>query len=158
MILQKKQYIGPDKVIGLVKIEDYKTPSGGEVIKVLFEGKESQIMTLKAFESFVSQKPVKDTDFRLAKFEIMSTEVMNILLEYDIKQVDLTTFFQFNAERVLDSFERATNMAWTAADSIYTPGIDVMNNRTIVEADILQKGLRLNYNNESKKDKEGNNA
>ena len=139
MSKNKEQYIGPYKVFALVKIDDYKTPSGGEVIKVLFENKPFQIMSQKSFDSFVSDEPIEPTLYRDKITEEISTEIIKTIMEYNLSYADLTYALKIASSRMIDGYERAINALWTGDDSQWTSGIPYVDTRSIMEADMIQK-------------------
>lgn len=144
----KIQYIGPFKVLGLVKLDDYQTPSGGDVVRVLLVNKSPILMTLKSFNAFVTEKPVELTDYREKVVDEMSTEIIKVIMEYNLTNIDISYLLKKVGNRILDSYERACNMLWTGNDNLWIPGVPYSDTRSIIEADLILQGKSKHVKNE----------
>lgn len=129
------QYIGPNKVVGLLK-EEMKTPMGNEVVKVVYENHPSQYMTRKCFDLLVSETPPPgDYNYlQEKKFSILLPALIDLIMEYDLNYYEIGRLGQKLVDGLFERFHRASNFMWTGSDENYTPGFDFFNTRTVLDA------------------------
>ncbi len=143
------QYIGPNKVLGLVK-QDLKTPSGGDVVEVQYEGEHlPEVMTQMAFDKLVTELPTAYSDrdqqgLSDRRFKLMTAEIIKVIMEWDIKMIELKPLLQAVGDSVQDGVERAGNYLWTHDERTWVPGMSFMNERTLLEAERVLKSIPRN--------------
>lgn len=128
----KDQYLGPFKVMGIVK-QKVKTPLGGEVVEVLYENRPSEIMPTKAVDMFSTSEPTDFTSLQKKRFDYLIPKLIEQMSEVDVRMFELSSLVAKVHETVTDHFERASNYLWTGDDRNWVVGINYMNNRTIME-------------------------
>lgn len=144
----KFEYIGDQQVFGIQR-EDYLSRSGGEVIKVLFEKGTSKIMTMKAYNKLVSDKPLDATTFRDKKFHLLLEEVVGVLTDFDISSLEVDVFLNVSLVPTLQAmFSKAALLSVTdkaygaAALERWVPGTtDFSQYVTLLEADSVVRKL-----------------
>lgn len=129
------QYIGPNKVVGLVK-EEFITPAGNEVVMVQYQGEHPpELMSKKSFDLLVTPAPSDYTDLRARKFEKMLPDIITVLTEFDLKFDEIKPLFEHIAESLQNAFDKANNWLWTHDDRQWVPGMNSLNQRTLLEAE-----------------------
>jgi len=133
------QYIGPNKVLGLVK-QDFLTPSGRDVVEVQYEGEHTpELMSQMAFDQLVTETPSDYNDLRDRKFRQMVPGIITLITEWDIKTVELKPLLGQVGDSLQDAMERAGNYLWTHDERTWVPGMSFMTERTLLEAErVLQ--------------------
>lgn len=143
-----EQFIGPRRVLGLVKT-DHKTHAGAEVVEVAYEGEANELLSLKAFESLVTDKPTDWTNLRNRKIAFLTLKVLETLAEYDLKAEEVPALKTSVENELYNNLNRAVHYLWTKDKREFIPGIDLQDDRrSLLEADIIIKGIK----NESAKD------
>lgn len=134
-----EQYIGPNKVLGLVK-QDFQTPSGKDVVEVQYEGAHTpELMSQMAFNLLVTEKPSDYNDLRDRKFRQMIPGILTLITEWDLKSIELKPLLQQIGDNCQDAMERASNYLWTKDDRTWIPGMSFLNERTLLEAERVLK-------------------
>lgn len=134
----EQKYFGPWKVLGIER-SDVTTPSGSEVVNVVFEGRKPELVPKKAFDLLASEEPVGLDLFYKAKHEIMVPEIIKLIAEYDVKQSEISLLIKKVADSMFDSCERAVSFLWTGDDAEWIKGFSPTNDRTLTE---IQKVLK----------------
>jgi len=128
------QFIGAKEVLG-VTTEDFKTPNGGEVVKVVYKSGQTSVMPRRTFDLFVSSNPNQDENALFAKKrDALVPLIIQLLLEYDVRLTEMSLLLRAVGDSLVESVNRATSYLWTGTDSAYIPGVDSMDQRTILEA------------------------
>lgn len=137
---KKEQYIGPFKVIGITE-DVAKTPAGKGVVKVIYEDRPAEIMTKKGFDLLVKNEPVDLGTVQKEKFDILIPEIISVMAEYDIRMFELSALLTRVNETIESHFERAASFLWTGDDRNWIPGMNFLNNRTLIESDKILKSI-----------------
>lgn len=142
----KPQYIGPFKVLGVTKVDDLKTPSGKEVVKIIFEsGNMEQLMPLEMFQFLVTETPTDLTTLGDKKVGKIRDEVVKTLLEWDANAMELQTILQKVSNKISNVYDRVGHFLFTQAvygrgrDSSWVPGANYTHYRTLIECDAVLK-------------------
>lgn len=136
---QKDQYIGPNKVFGLQQ-EEFKTPMGGDVVKVLFENDRPQIMPLRTFNLLVSDAPRPLDQVQDLKIDTIVGTLVEMTLEYDVTSLEGNYLIPKYVQTLKNITNRAAHLAMTkqlfgTADVAgWVKGADFSENRTLLEA------------------------
>lgn len=137
---QKPRYYGPNEVSGVV-ILDYKTPNGGEIVKVIYSADKlpPEIVPMKVFEKVVSDEPKTYNYIREVRYAELLKELAAVALEHDIMFVDVHYVTEELRKKFAASFDRAVNVLWSGDDSQFDPAIPPLTYRTLLEADRIMK-------------------
>ena len=101
------EYIGMSKVFGLQR-EDYTTPSGGEVVKVLFEGAAPKIMSMRTYKLLATPHPVDATALQNKQFDFLLNDMVALFLEYSPTSLQIDVFInQMLVPRLQSIFAKA---------------------------------------------------
>ena len=142
----KDSYVGPYKIVGIVE-QDFKTPLGGEVIKVIYVDRPNEIMPKKAYDLLLSKEPVDHNATQQKRWEMIIPKLIEQLAEYDVRMSELGSLFSKTHQTITDHFERASSYLWTGDDDNWICGMNFMNNRTLVETHKellkMKKGSRI---------------
>lgn len=146
--MENEQYIGPFKVLGITKDENLKTPSGGEIVRVMFESGPTQIMTTKAFEALVTKEATDLTSLGDRKVNIVRDAIIEALCEYDPTALEIQTILQRVSNKVSNVYDRASHFLFTKEvygkgnDDSWVPGANFSHYRTLNECNavLLQIG------------------
>ena len=141
----KIQYIGPYKIFGVQK-EDFTTPAGGEVVKVLFESSIPQIMPLRTFQMLISPEPVPLDKMQEKKISIVVEALKDVCLEYDLTSLESEFMLIRFANTLKNIVDKAGHLLFTkelygtADNKGWTKGANFSEQRTLLEAhSICQK-------------------
>jgi len=140
------KYFGPNLILGTEEAT-FKTPMGKDVVKVKFEDTNMPDINIpvKALENFVTDtKELDYTQLREKQTLIIANEIIAMILEYDVKSIDLSHLLSFTGDKCQDALERASNLLWTGDDKQWIPGMSFMNERTLLEAEQILKGIEKN--------------
>lgn len=135
----KDQYIGPSKVFGLQK-EDYKTPLGGDVVKVLFENDRPLIMPLRTFNLLVTDAPQPLDIVQDKKIDTIVGALVEMVMEYDMTNLEGNRVIAQFAQTLKNITNRGAHLAMTkeifgqADVAGWVKGADFSENRTLLEA------------------------
>lgn len=145
-VAEKKQFVGP-RAVDYVTITEVKTPAGNEVVEISYAGGFKEIMPKISFEELVTEAPTDWNALFATKMNILVRELIKVVVERDFKAVEIANL-KISLENALnDSFNRATHYLWTKDDASFTPGYNVVLDRSLLEADQIIKEI----NNEPKK-------
>lgn len=137
----KGQFIGPRKVIGVSIEEGITTNGGGPIVKVLYDGGHSDLMPSKSFQVLVSEEPRDWTQLSQVRLADLTRKILMVLAEHDIKAGEIQNLVNGLANELHNSFNRATNFLWTKDDGMFTPGYNVILDRSLLEADLIIKSI-----------------
>lgn len=135
-----EQFIGPKKVIGLIK-ESLKTNGGNEIVTVLYDGGSKEIMPLVSFDVLKTEKASDYTDLRKRKINDLTLKILTVVAEHDLKAGEVDELNRSIGMEILNSFNKAGHYLWTKDDKSFTPGINTILERSLLEADIIIKGI-----------------
>ncbi len=140
---QRKMYFGPSEVTMVIEMPN-KTASGGDIVKVCLDRKIQpyEVLPKASFERLVSLEPVEDTLFQKNRYQPIVDKLTAVLLEEGIIYADVPFVCKSLHGKISTAFERATNYLWTKNDSEFIPGIHELTNRSLLEADIILKGIK----------------
>ena len=140
--MEKIQYIGVNKIIGVTVLEDVKTPGGAEMVKVFYENNSfSEIMPKKSFEILVSDA-IEDTTISTdKKIKAMTFEILQIVGEYDINVNEINILIREIGNQIALNIDRAMNYLWTKDDSTFIPGINPAGKNTLLEAKTILNSI-----------------
>lgn len=135
-------YFGPAEVTMVIEM-NYKTPSGGDVVKVMLDRKIQpyEILPKASFEKLVSLEPVEDTLFQQKRYQPIVDKFSAILLEEGIIYSDVPYVCKALHNKLSAAYERATNYLWTKDDSQFISGVHELTNRSLLEAEEILKGI-----------------
>lgn len=144
--MEKEQFIGPKKVVGLVK-ENIKTNGGNEIVTVLYEGGNKEIMSLKAFDILVTEKAIDYTELRKKKINDLTLKILAIIAEYDLKAGEIDELNRAIGMELFNGFNRATHFLWSKDDKSFVPGTNVILDKSLLEADIVIRNISKDAEN-----------
>lgn len=150
----KEKYIANRKVINVITL-DYKTPSGEDVVKVVYENDTYAVMSKKSFDLFSTDESIEPTSFREIKFKALQNEVVKVIMEYDLRAEEIVPFFSQTTDKLQDVFERASSILWTGDDRHWIPGSNFLSERTILEAEGVLRNTNDVERSEEKNNTEG---
>lgn len=145
----EKQFIGQNEIMGVEK-QDYTTPLGGEVLKVLYTNGSSEITSKRAFDVEVSKEPMTAEHAQMQRLNSMILAVMEVIAEYDLKGGDAQPFVNKLSFMIQDAFDRASNYLWSKNDLEYAPGDSPLRYRSILEAHKIIKSIPDTENRQTK--------
>lgn len=137
----KQQFIGPRRVIGVSVEESLLTNGGAEIVKVLYDGGHSEVMPAKSFAILVTNEPTDWTQLSQRRIADLTRKVLMVLAEHDLKAGEIANLTASVGNELHNSFNRATNYLWTKDDGLFTPGYNVVLDRSLLEADIIIKSI-----------------
>lgn len=140
---ERKMYFGPAEII-MVKEMPYKTPDGGDVVKVILDRKVQpyEILPKKSFEKLCSFEPIEDTLFRENRYKPVLEKLAEVLLNEGVIYADEAYVCKALHEKLNTSFEKATHFLWTKGEEEFIPGIHELSNRSLLEADVILKQIK----------------
>jgi len=138
--METEKFIGPKKVVSLVK-ENIKTNGGNEIVTVLYNGGGKEIMPLNAYNILATEKATDYTELRNRKINDLVLKTLSILAEHDIKSGEVDYFNLMLGNEILNSFNRATNFLWSKDDKSFVPGVNVLLDKSLLEADIIIRNI-----------------
>lgn len=140
----ENKYFGPHKIIG-VKKEDFKTPLGNEVVRVVFDGAGDRIMPKSALELLQTDEPTDLTNLSDRRIDAAVISAFKALMEYDISGLEHLNLITTLTNKLTNAFDRAAHILMEKAlygeynDKSWIPGSSFSMNRNITEIDkILQ--------------------
>ena len=142
-------YFGPYKVFGLQRV-DGSTPSGGEIVKVLFEENSAQIMPMRVYELLVSKQPTDFTTIGIKKINAVLGAVVDIMMEYNLTALEAETTLLKASNIISNMFDKAAFCATN--NDVYgdshiekwTPGTNFSHYKTMLECDMVVKKYQKN--------------
>lgn len=117
------KFIGPDEIVSS-ELSDFKTPSGKDVVQVVFKNGRKRIFTVETLEYIVTDTESDYTTVQQKHLTPVIRKVLNVLAEHDIKNGDVEMFFKMLATNIDLAFGRAINFMWFKDDKEFTPGFD----------------------------------
>lgn len=150
------EYIGPNKVFGLQR-EDFTTPTGQEVVRVLFENAPPKIMPIAMYKQLATPEPTDYTTLGDKKVAIIKNALVMLLLEYDATSLEIQTILGGLADLISNMFDKAAHVS--LGKEIYgdpllkdwVPGTNFSHYRTILESHaIVDRAMK---NEQSKTEK-----
>lgn len=146
------EFIGPDRVFALQR-EDFTTPGGQEVVRVLFESRPPRLMPLTAYKLLVSEEPVDYTTLGEKKINAVVNAVVALMMEYDLTNLEVATMTDTMLVRIKNMFDKASHVALTkdlygnAQVDAWVPGGNFSHYRTMLECDsIVRRAMNDNAN------------
>jgi len=143
--MQTEKFIGPRRVDVVVELEN-KTHAGNDVVKVVYDGGFSEVMPKSEYEFLIEEKATDYTQLRKKKLGRIMKEILELVAEHDLKAQDIEALKSGLENELYNSFNRATNYLWTKDDKLFTPGTNVVLERSLLEAELVLKEIK---NNES---------
>lgn len=138
---EEVKYIGPFKVLSY-NDTNTTTPMGDKILSVTFERdypKTPELWPEKVFNRVIKADPTDLTKHREERYQYVLNILTALLLEENLRHSDVRHVCTSLAEKVLNAFDRASNLLWTGDDSDWTPDTDFTYYRTILEADRIIK-------------------
>lgn len=152
--MQPQEYIGPMKVFGIQK-EEFTTPAGGEVVRVLFESIPPKLMPMTAFKALSTTEPTDYTTLGEKKRALVINALVNLMMEYDMTALEAEVVLIELSKVISNMFDKAAHVAMTKAiygkaqlDS-WTPGTNFSHYRTMLECDSLVRREMQHVNDET---------
>lgn len=145
------KYIAKNKVVSSEVDPSVKTPSGKEVLMVVFENGVKELIPKATFDLFSTPKEVDLTSFRDLKHEHIAREMLALMAEYNIKVADIENLIALIRDAVQDYISRADSYLWTNDDNQFIPGVSAIQDRTLLEAKkVLESMPKQDGGNEEK--------
>lgn len=136
-----EKFYGKGKVIGIEKVEGLTTPSGGEVVRIMFENGSKKIIGKMAYDKFSSDKQVDPNNHQAIKFSPVISLIIDLMTEYDIENYEVESLFKFIKDEIADRFDRASNYLWTGDDRDFIPGMDFRTFKTLLDVEKIIKSI-----------------
>ncbi len=144
-----EKFFGPRKVISVSK-EDYKTPSGIEVLKVMFADGEYEIITQKGYDAFSTDHSIDYTALAKLKNEVMSRELIAVLLDYNFTNMELSMIIVALKEKIDAVFDRAINFLFFKDDKTWVAGSNSNGYFDLVTANKIIESIKPNGSTKEK--------
>jgi len=96
--------------IGKKKVKESHESDGR--VKVIFEDGSEVAFTPKMFEASLSQEPLDDTLLQERRVVAVQTEIMKLLVDWDMKLVDIQRMYQMSANFIQQKHEFADEKFW----------------------------------------------
>lgn len=141
---EKKQFVGP-KSIDVVVDSEIKTNGGNDVVEVRYTNGEKELMPKVSFEAVVTDGPTDFNHIAKAKYQALLEDLIKVSLEHDIKGGDIENLKISFGNELSNIFNRADNFLWTTDDSTFTPGVAPQMERSLLEGDIVIRGIAKQY-------------
>lgn len=138
--MAKSQYIGSKKIFALTP-EEITTPSGDKVLRVQFEDGSYELMPEKAIKVFATTKPIDPTSLREIRGNVITTALLEALLEYNVSVGDMDYYLTRLSKRFSDAMDRAINYLWREDDSQFVSGSNPMGTATLLDAEKIIKSI-----------------
>ncbi len=129
--------------------EDFTTPSGKEVVRVLFDALPPKLMPLSTFNLLVTPAPTDLTTLGNKKGEAMINAVVSIMMEYDPTALEAEFVLNQATVRIGNMFDKASHVALTkelygkAQINEWTPGTNFSHYRSMLECDsIVRRAMK----------------
>jgi len=135
------RFIGPLKVLGTSVVEDATTHGGNEIVKVMYDGGHSETMPRASYEYLVTDKPTDYNELRDKTINAITIELLAVLAEHHFKAEYIQALKASVENELLNSFNRATHYLWTGDDKSFTPGINSVMERSLLDAHTIIKGI-----------------
>ncbi len=141
----KKRFIGPNEVFG-VTIQDDPAVNGDELLEVSYENREirSELMPKALFEKLISEAPYDYNALREKRTDQLLKDLTRVCLEHAMKYSDLKYVCASLNNKLMACFDRATNFLWTKDDKQFVPGADPLDERTLLDAEVILQGINKN--------------
>ena len=137
---QKAQFIGPRQVSSVVTSK-HTTPKGEEIVTILYEGGHTETMPKRTFDIVVTTEATDWNALQRRKHLPIVQDILDIVMEYDVKADEIDALLRSVGIEVDNAFNRAVSYLWTGDDSYFTPGINPMMERTLLEAVSITKDV-----------------
>lgn len=149
-------YIGPHQVFALQR-EEYTTPTGGEVVRVLFENASPRIMSMRLYQMLATKAPIDLTTLRDKKFDLLLENATALFMEYNPTALEIDVFINQQLVPRLQSvfakgaFLSVNNQAYgNPKVKEWVPGTaDFSQYLTLLECDMICKKFVDEENNEN---------
>ncbi len=152
------KYIGADEIISS-EMANFKTPKGGDIVRVTFKNGRSRIFPVKTLDIIVTEQV---SDANIVREKIVRQLVLGTLAlfaEYDLKDCDLETYIRELMKQVDLNFQRAASYLWFKTDSEFVAGYDSRQDLSLLMAhevitSIPDKAIEPILEREGKKENE----
>lgn len=146
------RFIGPRKVEAATVREDIKTPGGNEVVEVFYAGGYKEILPKVTFEATVLDRPTDYTALAELRANVLIKALLPVVAEHDLTAGEIDNIKNGLARELFNSFNRATHFLWTKDDTTFTPGFNVVLDRSLLEADLIIREIPVQAVKEPAKD------
>jgi len=130
-------YIGPDEVLS-VEDSAEKTEFTGDLVLVHFVNSQfDKLMPKVVYESLVTKEPTDMNSLHERRVSPVVNVMAIMMIRYGLTYSEILDACRKTADKMQDSFERATNFLWTKDDRNWSPGVPVLNNKSVIVADLI---------------------
>ena len=113
-----ENYIGKNKILLVVEIQDKKTPAGEMFVEVSFENGTKEIMPKRRLETISSDKEQEDLEIKtLLKHKVSST-IFGVLHEYGLKMSEIDTVLDGVVELINNASEKSYEIVYGCEKSV----------------------------------------
>lgn len=127
------KYIGSDEIVSS-EVAGFKTPKGGDIVRVTFKNGRKRIYPVKTLDIIVTDQA---SDANIVREKIVRQLVLGTLslfAEYDLKDGDLETYIRELMKQVDLNFQRAASYLWFKTDSEFVAGYDSRQDLSLLMA------------------------
>jgi len=119
------KFVGPDEIVESSVTED-KTPSGGDIIEVVFKNGRKRQYPRTSLEYMLTDVLSDYTIVSDKRLNKIADEVLKLVSEHDFPVGDMDRLMQRIAESIESRFNEATSFLWFGNPKEYTPGFNPM--------------------------------
>lgn len=119
-----EKYIGAQKVMGIVALENKKTPGGNEMVEVKFEDGTTEIMPKMRFDIISTDDNSDASGVQTAVQTKVGSTIFGMLHEFGIKMGEVEEVLNAVSNLVNAGYEKARDIKWNVPHR-FLPLIDV---------------------------------
>jgi len=125
------KYIGSRKVMGVTEIE-LKTVAENPIVEVLFENGDKKIMSKKTFDIVATSEVSDETTVSNKKLDAIISGCLAVIEEFDADVMEWNKITIRLYDSLNENLNRATNLLWYKDDKRFVPGVDSLNNVSLL--------------------------
>ncbi len=152
------KFIGTDEI---VSSEDagFKTPRGGDIVRVTFKNGRKRIFPLKTLAIIITDQVSDPLTVRNKIIRQLVLGTLSLFAEYDLKDGDLDEYLRELMKQMDLNFQRAASYLWFKTDSEFVAGYDSRKDLSLLMAhevitSIPDKAIEPILEREGKKENE----
>ena len=131
------KFFGPDKIVKITKLKG-KTSLGDDAYRIDFENEgDYDTVTEKSLKDFTCEEFVDASAFIQMRVELMAPAFQRLFLGFGIRRNEIELFTKFLSMNLNNSFDTSLDYLWTGNRKTFIPGMDVLHERNIIEADLI---------------------
>lgn len=127
------KYVAADKITD-ISIADFATPIGSVVFFLTYESGKQAFIPEKGFAVSVSDQPSDDSKMYGNRLEVLSSEIVKLVEEYDLPQYLITRLGDKFTLELENHIQRAMAIKLFGSPDAYAPGFESINLFTLLEA------------------------